>query len=116
LRLGMHRSISKLREKGDLDHRGFRALRALGTRMGWRQLSPLRRASPIDAHTAAEKYADSSIKSAKAMLGSVERSGRHDGNARLSAVRFTFHNRDKVRGEKVHEYSELAREMPARRP
>jgi nicotinamidase-related amidase len=40
---------------------------------------------PIDAHTAAEKSADSSIKRAKAMLGSVERSGRHDGNARLSA-------------------------------
>jgi hypothetical protein len=41
LRLGMHRSILRLRAKGDLDHRGFRASRALGTRMGWKQLLPL---------------------------------------------------------------------------
>ena len=33
-----------------------------------------------------------------------------------SSVRFAFHGGDKVRGEKVHEYSELGREMPARRP
>jgi hypothetical protein len=41
LRLGIHRSMLRLRAKGDLDHRGFRASRALGTRMGWRQLLPL---------------------------------------------------------------------------
>jgi hypothetical protein len=29
---------------------------------------------------------------------------------------FAFHGWDKVRGEKVYEYSELGSEMPARRP
>ena len=32
------------------------------------------------------------------------------------AVCFAFHGGDKVRGEKVHECSELGSEMPARRP